>query len=72
MVVKIQSIIFDKRNGWTPFYSKRWLARNKKFPIKKVHKTLNFLRYRLQDPDLFKSFRLKKIGDGIELVLGIF
>lgn len=50
---------------------KRLSARQKK-PCLKIHQTKRFIRCRVHNPSLFepKSFRLKKIGKGVVLVLG--
>jgi len=66
----IQAIIFDNTK-WTDKTAKKWLREHNYVQIKPVHRTKNFLRYRLRPPELFKSFYIKKIGNGIELILGI-
>lgn len=66
----IQSIIFEK-NKWSNKTAKKWLRDNMYSPIKPVHATSNFLRFRLHNPELFKSFITKKLPNGIELIIGI-
>lgn len=66
----IQAVLFDK-NKWTTVEARNYLKKHRYVPIKYVHKTNDYLRYRLQDPDLFKSFITKDLGNGIKLVIGI-
>lgn len=54
----VQAILFDNKK-WTEIKAKKYLKDRDIIPIKPVHKTTNFLRYRLQDPSLFKSFYIK-------------
>ena len=48
----------------------RMAKKHKYKPIKRVDKTLNYLRYRLVEPNKFKNFIMKKTGIGINLVIG--
>jgi hypothetical protein len=64
----IQAIIFDNKK-WTTATARAWLKKHKYKPIKRVDKTLNYLRYRLVDPAKFKSFTMKTL-DTIKLVIG--
>lgn len=66
----IQAILFDKRK-WTTTEAREWLKKHNYYPIKKVHVTEHFLRYRIESPDSFSRFVTKHISDGIELILGI-
>lgn len=66
----VQSILFDK-SIWTNSNALLWLSEHNFHPLKKVHFTKNFLRYRIQNPDLFTHFFIKRIANGIELVIGI-
>jgi len=66
----IQAIIFDNKI-WTEKTAKKWLKEHGYVPIKPVHKTLNFLRYRLLDPSLFNRFIMRKLPNNIELVIGL-
>ena len=64
-----QAIIFKKAH-----YSKRssanWLKYHGFKPIKKVHETVNYYRYRLKEPDEeIYNYRLIPINDGIKMVL---
>lgn len=66
---EIQAIIFDKKY-WTKKEAKEWLAKNNFKPIKKVHTTKNFHRYRINEPNQYRKFRLKKLDNKVDLVLG--
>lgn len=64
----VQSIIFDKKY-WTINECKRWLHYNGFNPIKNVHATTHFYRWRISEP-IYKRYAIKKLNNGIELVLG--
>lgn len=69
MPFKIQAVLFDKRYGWTAPDAKRWLKRNEYKPIKPVHKTTNFLRYRIHRPNATR-YVMKKADGGVQFVIG--
>ena len=48
----------------------RMAKKHKYKPIKRVDKTLNYLRYRLIEPNKFKNFIMKKTVISINLVIG--
>jgi len=67
----IQAIIFQ-RDKYTSQDARKWLKKHDFTPIKRVHTTINFHRYRIREPEDFqeKTFRLIPIGDGsIEFVV---
>ena len=70
---EVQSVIF-KRNKWTKEQASKWLKEHKYKHIfrgkspKDISK--NYLRYRQHDPNRYKKFSSKKLGKGIELILG--
>jgi len=65
-----QAIIFNKRH-WRVNEAKNWIAAHGYHPIKPVHTTARFHRFRLAVPNSRRyHYRTKKIGDGIELILG--
>jgi hypothetical protein len=68
---EVQAVLFD-RPTWTAPDARKWLAKNGRVPIKRVHKTPNELRYRLADPALFARFATKVLpgGVGIKLTIG--
>lgn len=70
MVSKIQSIIFNKHE-WKLKDAKKWLKIHGKIPIKKVHETKNYYRFRLKLPHQFKKFRMEPLyNHTVYLVLG--
>ena len=66
----IQSVLFDK-NLWNDSGALLWLSEHNLIPLKKVHYTKNFLRYRIRNPNEFTAFYIKKLENGIEIVLGL-
>lgn len=64
----IQAILFNK-NKWTPSNALKWLKKHNHNPIKPVHITDNYLRYRLRQPHKDYSYITKDIGDGIKLII---
>ncbi len=65
----IQSVLFDKKK-YTTTSARKWLIRHNLKPIKRVDKTKNLLRYRLEDPKKFKSFRTITLSANIKAVVG--
>jgi len=68
-MTKVQSIIFD-RTRWTPKAAMKWLRRHHDKPIKAMHSTKHFFRYRLHNPHEFHRFITKKLPNGIDLIIG--
>lgn len=64
----IQAILFDK-NKWDEKTASDWLKKHDHHPIKKVHITKNYLRYRLEQPSKFSNYITKKLDNGIDLVI---
>ena len=64
-----QSIIFSKE-----FYdtarARRWLSRHHYVPIKRVHETTRYLRYRIKEPDERYEYRIKPFTNGVKAVIG--
>lgn len=68
--MEIQSIIFTKQK-WDATGARKWLKKHNFKPIKRVHKTERYLRYRLRDPGIYSKFRtLTRDPSGILFVLG--
>jgi len=65
----IQAIIFS-RKFWNTELAEEWLKKHKYRPIKPVHITKNYYRYRLKDPKKLSGYRTKEIGIGIKLIIG--
>lgn len=64
----IQSVIF-RRTKFTADQARAWLKKQGLKPIKKVDKTKNYLRYRLQAPDDAREYRTKKISADVAFTL---
>jgi hypothetical protein len=69
--LSIQSIMFDK-NMFDCTEARRWLKEHGYVPIKHVHKTKKYLRYRLINPDyLLYYYRTKHISNGIVFIIQV-
>lgn len=69
MQTTIQSVYFSK--PWTTTAAEKWLKAHNLKPLKSVHRTANYLRYRIHHPSKFQQLRTKKLDQGIYLVFGI-
>ena len=68
----LQAVLFSK-DIYDTNRARRWLRRHKIEPIKRVHETTRFLRYRINEPDYEKyDYRIKYITDGIKYILGYY
>lgn len=65
----IQAVLFS-RSKWSKSKAKKELSKHGWNPMKEVHVTKNYLRYRLESPKKFKRFATKKMKNGISLVIG--
>lgn len=69
----IQAIIFDKRLPfeWTPDTARAWLQKHGYEPIKRVHATKNFYRYRIQEvaPEGAGHYATRELPNGIQLIM---
>lgn len=71
MSSKIQAVLFDNKKFNTTSARKK-LKEMKLKPIKRVHKTENFLRYRIVEPnDKRFKYRIKKNKSGVNFVFMI-
>lgn len=65
----VQSILINKKK-----LNKRqaidYVKKMGYFPIKPVHETLNYYRFRIYRPDVFESFITKRINDKVTIVFG--
>ena len=68
MASKIQSILFDI-NEWTASKAQRWLSTHNYYPIKKVHVTPHYLRYRLREPLTSDNYRWIEFGNNIYAII---
>ena len=66
----VQSASFDPAKFTTKSAAK-WLKEHKLKPIKRAHVTPESIRYRIQNPELFESFAIKKTRKGVTLTIGI-
>jgi len=68
---KVQSYLFSKT-----YYDindvNDYIKSHDIHPIKKIHETENMFRVRVQNPDMFKAFRTKKISNHLEAVIGFY
>ena len=65
-----QAVIFDK-DIWDTSRAKRWLNKNKLYPIKRVHETMHFYRYRIREPDYdHLEYKTTNLGYGIKVIVG--
>ena len=71
--MQVQAIIFDKNNTSTSTTQKCriWLKNHNYKPIKKVHETANFYRYRIREPKKNAVYANKKISKGIDMIFMI-
>ena len=65
---QIQSVLFDN-TIFDTFSSKKWLREHYIKPMKKVHKTDNFLRYRIETPPKNKRYMTIDYEKGVKIVL---
>ena len=64
----IQAIIF-KKTHYTKRSSANWIKYHGYKPIKKVHETVNYYRYRLKEPnEELYEYRIVPFNSGIKLV----
>lgn len=68
--MKVQSVLF-KKDVYDRNKAKKWLAKHNLKPIKKVHETNKYLRYRIRDPQKFQKFRIMQVRKNIKFVMGL-
>jgi hypothetical protein len=69
MVSEIQAVIFNKQ-VWNQNKAQQELKKMGLKPIKPVHETSNYLRYRLHDPSQYTHFVTKPNQNQFKLVIG--
>jgi len=69
---KIQAVIFNKLI-WSNKEAQLWLNQHKLKPIKNVHITKNYRRYRIIEPNYKYKYNYitHDIGNGIKLILEV-
>jgi len=69
-MTKVQSILFDK-NYWSIRNIVDFLYDHNFHPIKNMHITGKYYRVRIRPPLKSKSYRTKKIEDGLKFIIEI-
>jgi len=64
----IQAILFDKKKFDTKA-ARSWLKKNSMKPIKRVHSTGKYHRYRIREPRSDLQYRIKSIDRGVRAVI---
>lgn len=64
----VQSVMFNKKQ-YDSKKARSWLKKHDYHPIKRVHKTKNYLRYRIREPHDNSIYRIKKISKNIKFVI---
>jgi len=67
---KIQAVIFDKLI-WSNKEAQLWLNQHKLKPIKGVHITKNYRRYRIMEPNYKYNYITYDINNGIKLIIEV-
>ena len=67
---RIQAILFEKDKFDTKT-ARKFLKKHDYKPIKRVHKTENYLRYRIRRPKDKTMYRMINFGDDIKAVIEI-
>ena len=70
-MANIQAVLFDNTR-YSEKTSKHWLEKHNFHPIKPVHITSNYLRYRMKTPNYnLHKYRIERIGHGISFIIEI-
>ena len=67
----IQAVLLSK-DYFSLREANKWIKEHKYRPIKKVHSTINFYRYRLKEPNDKYDYRIKILSRGIKAVIGFY
>jgi len=72
MSTEIQALLFDQKH-WTTDTARKWMQDHNYDPIKRVHKTTKYLRYRLKEPSNRKLYRFITFSekDHIDAILEV-
>jgi hypothetical protein len=68
---KTQAIILSKE-FFTEMEAEKWIMFHRYHPIKPVHETKQYYRFRLENPRDFSHFITKEIEDGVKLIIGFY
>ena len=66
----IQSIIFDK-NIWSLTRAKHYLLYHNLHPIKEMHETDHYYRFRLEQPRTHARYITKQIAKGLKIIISM-
>ena len=66
----IQSVLFDK-GIYKPPEARQWLKRHNLKPIKRLHETEGYYRYRIAEPIRSQKYRIINLSDHIKAVVMI-
>lgn len=70
-MVLTQAVIFRK-DMYDTARCRRWLSKHKLVPIKRVHETTTYYRYRIREPNYDRfEYRTKHISEGVKIIVGI-
>lgn len=72
----LQALIFRKTPtrddpAWSLDDIDRYLSAYDIHPIKPMHETANFYRYRISDPRLYKKIYTQKVAPGLLAIVGV-
>ena len=66
-----QAVLFSK-DMYDTTRARRWLMKHNIYPLKRVHITTNWLRYRIREPDYDHfEYRTKILTPGIKTIVAI-
>ena len=66
----IQSVIFDK-DYWSPKTAAIWLLQHSLHPIKEMHETEYYYRFRIRMPKKSDRYITKDLGNGIKIIISM-
>ena len=70
MTSHIQSVLFNK-DAYKPYEARQWLKRHDLTPIKRLHETEGYYRYRITEPIRNQKYRIISLSDNIKAVIKI-
>ena len=68
--LQLQSVIFKKKY-WTPTKARAWLKNEGIKPIKKVHITDDYLRYRVKEQK-YENYITRDMGNNVKFIMGVW
>lgn len=67
-IMAVQAVIFNKKD-YTPTQCNKWLRIHRLRPIKAMHETENYYRYRISEPNPKANYMTKTVGKGIKVII---